>query len=185
MVSVKYTITPEDYTNYFMYVMWDAPERKKARLKYYLRQILLNGGIIALLIFTQIYRYQSNTLYIYAGIILFVMAVQLLSGRVNTKKQADKIIANEENQSFFLETLYDISDAGILRKDENEETKYQWKAFVRKEETAEYYFLFTSALQAVIFPKRVFKTAEDKMQFEKLLSQHLSFDAEVGHWIKE
>ena len=185
MVSVKYAITPDDYTNYFMYLMWDAPERKKSRFKYYLRQIAFNAGIIALLIYTQIFRYSTNTFYIYGGIILFMMVVQLLSGRINTKKQAEKIIANQENQSFFLEAFYDISDAGILRKDENEETKYHWKAFIRKEETAEYYFLFTSSMQAVIFPKRVFKTTEDKKQFEKLLSEHLSFDAEVGHLIKK
>ena len=80
---------------------------------------------------------------------------------------------------------YTFSETGIIYKDEYKETNFQWNAFVRKEETADYYFLFTSALQALIFPKRVFKTAEDKRQFEKLLSQHLSFDAEVGHWIKE
>lgn len=185
MISVRYAITAEDYSNYYMYMMWDAPERKKSRLKYYLRQILLNGGIIAILLYTQVFRYSSYTLYIYAGIILFMMLVQLLSGRANTKKQAEKIIDAEDNQSFFLETIYDISDAGIVRKDENEETKYQWKAFIKKEDTADYYFLFTSSMQAVIFPKRVFKTAEDKKQFEKLLSQHLSFDAEVGHLIKQ
>ncbi len=109
----------------------------------------------------------------------------MLNGRINAKKQAEKITEDEDNRSFFLETTYDITDAGITRKDENIETKYQWNAFVRKEENAAYYFLFTSAIQAIIFPKRVFKTVEDKKQFEKLLSQHLSFDAEVGHWIKK
>lgn len=185
MVSVKYAITQDDYMNYYMYMMWDAPDRKKARLKYYLRQVLVNGGIIAILLYTQFFRSTSLTLYIYIGILAIITVLQILNGRINAKKQADKIMEDEDNRSFFLETTYDITDAGITRKDANTEVKYQWDAFVRKEETAEYYFLFTSALQAIIFPKRIFKIAEDKKQFEKLLSQHLSFDAEVGHWIKE
>ncbi|MES2849236.1 MAG: YcxB family protein [Bacteroidota bacterium] len=185
MVSVKFAITADDYMEYYMYMMWDAPDRKKARLKYYLRQVVINGGIIAILLYTQFFRSSSLTLYIYIGILAVVTVLQLLNGRINAKKQAEKITEDDDNRSFFLETTYDITDAGITRKDENIETKYQWNAFVRKEENAAYYFLFTSGIQAIIFPKRIFKTVEDKKQFEKLLSQHLSFDAEVGHWMKK
>ena len=89
------------------------------------------------------------------------------------------------NQSIFLDTQIDISETGISMKDELSETKLQWKAFVKKQENADYYFLFTNSIQALIFPKRIFKTAEDKARFQQLLSQHLSFDAEVGHLIKD
>lgn len=170
--------------NYYLFMMWDAPERKKARLKYYGRQILVNAGIIAILLYTQFFRSSSATLIIYAVILVVITILQLVSGRINAKKQAEKITHDEDNSSFFLETLYDISDAGIIRKDENTEARFRWTAFVRKEETADYYFLFFSSVQALIFPKRVFKTMEDRKQFEKLLSQQLSFDAEVGHWVK-
>lgn len=185
MLSVKFAITHEDYTEYYLYMTWDAPDRKKARLKYYLRQVLLNSGIILILFYTQVFRIGSYLLYVYAGILILITLLQILNGRINTRRQAEKITGDEENNSLFFETGYDITDAGITRKDKNMEIFYHWHAFVRKEETAHYYFLFTSGLQAIIFPKRVFKTAEDKIQFEKLLSQHLSFDAEVGHWVKK
>lgn len=170
---------------YYLYMTWDAPDRKKARLKYYLRQALVNGGIVLILFYTQFFRLDSYILYVYIGILVMITVLQILNGRVNARKQAEKITEDDDKISFFLETSYDITDAGILRKDANLEVRYQWSAFVRKEETAAYYFLFTSSIQAVIFPKRVFKTADDKKQFEKLLSQHLSFDAEVGHWVKK
>jgi hypothetical protein len=64
------------------------------------------------------------------------------------------------------------------------ETRFQWKSFIKKQENREYYFLFTSSMQAVIVPKRVFKNTDEKIQFEKLLSQYLSFDAEIGHLVK-
>lgn len=166
-------------------MMWDAPERKKARLKYYGRQILVNAVIIAILLYTQFFRSNSSNLIIYAVILVVITILQLVSGRINAKKQAEKITANKDNSSFFLETTYDISDTGIIRKDENIEARFQWSAFIRKEETEEYYFLFISSVQALIFPKRIFKTMEERKQFEKTLSLHLSFDAEVGHWVKE
>jgi hypothetical protein len=166
-------------------MMWDAPDRKKARLKSYARQVFLNGGIIAFLVYTDIFRYSKTTLYIYIGVLTFITLMQLLNARINIKKQAEKLANNKDNQAFFLEAHLDISEAGITRKDENQESKTQWKAFIKKQETPQYYFLFTSAIQSFIIPKRILKTAEEKQQLEKLMTQYLSFDAEVGHLIKE
>lgn len=184
MLSVKFAITPDDYTEYYLYIMWDAPDRKNARLKYYLKQVFVNAGIVMLLLYTQIFRMDSYMLYAYLGILAVITVLQILNGRISARKQAEKITEDEENKSFFLETNYDVTEEGITKKDENMETLYRWNAFVRKEETAQYYFLFTSAVQAVIFPKRVFKRVEERVQFEKMLLHHLSFDAEVGHWMK-
>lgn len=185
MISVKYALTKDDYINYYLYMMWDAPERKKTRLRSYSRQVLLNGGLIAILFYTDVFRYSPTTLYIYTGVLVFMTLLQIFSARMNVKKQADKLASNKDNQAFFLEAQLDISEAGIVRKDENQESKTQWKAFIKKQETADYYFLFTSAIQAFIIPKRILKSAEEKHQLEKLLLQHLSFDAELGHLIKD
>lgn len=184
MVSVKYALSKEDYVNYYTYVMWDAPEKKKAKLKYYLRQVGFYVLVIAVLFYTGVFQYNRSVLYIYLGIMLFTTAMQIFNARNNIKKQAQKIANATNNQSIFLDTQIDISETGISMKDELSETKLQWKAFVKKQENADYYFLFTNSIQALIFPKRIFKTAEDKARFQQLLSQHLSFDAEVGHLIK-
>lgn len=185
MISVRYALTKDDYINYYLHMMWDAPERKKARLRSYSRQVLLNAGIIAFLLYTDVFRYSPYTLYIYIAVLVFITAMQLLNARINIKKQAEKLANNKDNQSFFLEAHLDISEAGIIRKDEQQESKTLWKAFIKKQETDDYYFLFTSAIQAFIIPKRILKTTEEKQQFEKLMLQQLSFDAEVGHLIKD
>lgn len=185
MVSLKYSLTQDDYINYYLFMTWDAPGRKKGRLKYYLRQVLINSGVIAILFFTDIFRFNRTSLYIYVGVMLVITLMQIFNARLNVKKQAEKTAAAPGNQNFFLDLTIDISDAGVISKNEIAETKYRWPAFIKKEENNEYYFLFTSDVQALIFPKRVFKTGTDRQQFEKLLSQHLSFDAEVGHLIKE
>ncbi len=185
MISVKYSINKEDYINYYTYVTWDAPNRRRSRMKYYLRQLAINAAILAILIFTDIFRLNPVYFYIYAGILVVTAALQILYARSTIKKQAEKIAASENNASVFLETQAEITDAGIALKDEISERKYVWKAFVRKQENDEYYFLFTNAIEAIIFPKRIFKMPDERKQFEKLLSQHLSFDAEVGYLIKE
>jgi len=185
MISIKYSITKEDYINYYTFVMWDAPEKKKSRLKYYLRQAGINILVIAVLFYTDIFQYNKLYLYIYLAILLVATILQILSARTNVRKQAEKIAASENNRSIFLETHSDISEAGITLKDEVSETNFQWRAFVKKQENDEYYFLFTNSIQAIIFPKRIFKSAEEKSQFQKLLSQQLSFDAEVGYLLKD
>jgi hypothetical protein len=182
MLSLKYALTKEDYVNYYCYVMWDAPEKKKAKLKYYFRQIAFNIGIITFIYFTGILSVGKIFLYAYFGIFLLSVASNLLFARTKIKKQAEKVTANEKNHSIFLDTSLQITDIGIALKDELSESSFVWKAFVKKAEHENYYFLFTSALQAIIIPKRIFKT-DEKIQFEKLLSQHLSLDAEIGDLI--
>lgn len=185
MISVKYSLTKDDYINYYTYVRWDAPEQRKAKLKYYGRQVLINGGLIGILLYTDLFRFNPIYLYAYGAIIVISAVAQIIYARSNVKKQAERFTEDEDNRSFFLETQLEISEAGFSSKDELQETTTRWPAFIKKQETPDYYFLFTSSVQAMIIPKRLFKTMEEKQQFEKLLSKHLSFDAEVGHLLKD
>ncbi len=50
-------------------------------------------------------------------------------------------------------------------------------------ENKEDYFLFYISLEAIIVPKRFIKDTEQVL-FQQILSQYLSFDAEVGHFVK-
>jgi len=185
MLSVKYSLTKEDYVNYYTYVMWDSPQKKRSKLKYYLRQAAITVLIIPVLIYSDIFKYNQFYLYIYLGIFIIATLLQVFSARNTIKRQAEKIANSANNRSIFLETQADISETGIHLRDELSETKFQWKAFVKKQENEAYYFLFINSIHAIIFPKHIFKTADDKNHFDKLLSEHLSFDAEVGFLLKK
>ncbi len=54
-----------------------------------------------------------------------------------------------------------------------------WKAVVRKTETETYFFLFINSIQAIIIPKRAFDNKDEKAEFKKMLSKHISLDAEI------
>jgi len=181
---LKYTVTKDDYIQYYTYVSWDSPEQKKKKINQYLRQVLINGGLIVIVFYTGVFSFRNWYLYLYLGILIFTTLVQIFSARSNVAKHAEKITDDEKNAGIFSEKIMEIDDSGIALKDAVSESRFRWAAFVKKQENQDYYFLFTSSIDAIIIPKRIFKIVEEKNKFEKLLVQHISLDAEVGHLVK-
>lgn len=184
MISLKYSISKEDYINYYAYVVWDAPENRKKRLWYYVKQIIPILLFLFAFYYTGIFERNSKFILLIIAFIFLTSALSLFGVRSNTIKQAEKITEDPGNSSIFLERSLFLSDSGVVSKDVSIEIKYQWNAFIKKQESKEYYFLFTTAVHALIIPKRIFTNADERRQFEKLLTQHLSFDAEIGYLVK-
>ena len=184
MVSLKYALTKEDYMNYYTYIMWDSPGNKRKRLMYYVRQILPILLFLAAFYYTGLLQRQSNFILLIVGFLFLTTLLSVMGIRSNTMRQAEKIASEPDNDPIFLETQLTASEKGLQLSDSVSETHYQWKAVIRKLESRNYYFLFVNALQAIIIPKRVFHSADERLQFDRLLSQYLSFDAEVQHLVK-
>jgi hypothetical protein len=183
MLTLRYSLTKEDYNNYYTFVTWDAPGRQKKRSLYYLRQmgtIVLFTGVF---FYTGLFDRSSIFAFVVISVIVLTSVLSIAGVRTSIRQQASIISDDPENASVFLPTTVTISEAGILLHDEYSERKYQWPAFTKKQENNDYYFLFYSSLEAIIIPKRVFATAE-KLLFEEMLLRFLSFDAEVGYLIK-
>ena len=183
MISLNYSISKEDYVNYYTYVLWDAPENRKKRITYYIKQLVPILLFILAFYYTGILERNSKFTLLILGVILVTSVLSLVGVRSNAVKRAEKITEDPNNSSIFGEMSLTISETGISIKAAFMESRYQWKSFIRKQENKDYFFLFISSIQAVIIPKRIFN-AEERAQFEKLLSQQLSFDAELGHLVK-
>ncbi len=183
MISLKYSLSKEDYVSFYTYVVWDAPENRKKRISYYIKQALPIVLFLAAFYYTGIFERNSKFILLILGFIFLTSILSLFGVRSNAVRAGEKVANDPNNSSFFSESLLTVSDNGIQVKDESKETNYQWSAFIRKQESQDYYFLFTSSLQGLILPKRIF-SKEEKLQFEKFLTQHLSFDAEIGHLVK-
>ena len=184
MVSLKYTITKEDYVNYYTYVEWDAPANRKKRNIYYGRQIVPIILFILAFYYTGLFQRNGNFILLIAGFLVLTMFLSVTGARTRIMKRAEQIADDPGNGSLFLESTLTASESGFSLKDEMTETKYQWKAFTKKLESKNYYFLFLNSIQALIVPKRIFTNNEQQSQFEKLLGQYLSFDADVSHLLK-
>lgn len=183
MLSLNYSISKEDYINYYTFVLWDAPANRKKRFTYYAKQVIPLLLFIIAFYYTGIFDRGSKFTLLILGFIFLTSLLSFIGVRSNTVTQAQKVVNDPNNTSIFLETKLIVAETGITTKDALTETMYQWNAIIKKQESKDYYFLFTSSIQALIIPKRIFNV-DEKAQFEKLLSQYLSFDAEIGHLIK-
>ncbi len=184
MLSLQYALTREDYTNYYTYVMWDAPENRKKRTTYYLKQLIPIAFFLLAFYYTGLFDRNSLFILVIAGFLVLTSLLSLFGVRSNIKRQAEKIAENPANSSIFLPLALSASEAGLSIKDELSEGRFQWKAIIRKQENHQYYFLFINGIQAIIIPKRAFHSSDEKQLFDKLLQQQLSFDAEIGHLLR-
>ena len=183
MISLNYSISKEDYINYYTYVLWDSPANRKKRITYYTRQVIPLLLFIFAFYYTGIFDRSSRFTLLIIGAIFLTSVFSFVGVRSNTLRSAEKITDDPNNSSIFQEITMTVSETGIIAKNALVESSYQWKSFIKKQESKDYYFLFTSSIQAMIIPKRIFNK-DERLQFEKLLSQQLSFDAEIGHLIK-
>ena len=184
MLTLRYKITREDYINYYTYVTWDAPENLQKRRKYFLKHLGIIVLFTGMFYFTGLFDRSSIFAFLVIAFILLTTLVSMTGIRSSINKQAQTLSDDPYNSSIFLPTVLTASDTGILLQDELTETNCKWQAFVKKQENKDYYFLFFNALQAIVIPKRVFRNTAEKSQFDKLLSQFISLEAEVGS-IKE
>jgi YcxB-like protein len=179
MITIKYTLSKEDYVEYFAYMYWDDKGRKKQRIKNVCKQLLYVLLFCSVLYFTGSFGSKPKFIILAVFLIFAVSLLPLISGRSDLESQAKAIADDPENGSIFLEMLMTISDNDFQVKNKLTETKYNWVAFVNKIETKNHYYLYENAMQAIIIPKRAFKNIEEQQAFDKILSRNLSLDAEL------
>lgn len=179
MVSLAYTITKEDYINFYTHVMWDAGARKKSRAKSILKQLSFVALFILVYYFAGGLRFLNNFSVIIILLMFATSLLPLIGGRAGTERQAADIADDPENASVFTDHQLLASDSGLEVKTGTSDLKYSWGAITRKTETAAYYFLFLNAIHALIIPKRAFTGKEDAAEFKKILTRHLSLEADI------
>lgn len=179
-VQFSFTLTKEDFIAFYTYVFWDAPKNRRKRIWYYVKQALPLLAFILAFYYTGVFN--RNDIFVTLVIILIIITsgLSLFNVRGNTMRAAEKIAEEKDNRTLFEENSIQVTELGIFTKNAQSEIKYSWQAFIRKSETPEYYYLFTSAIHALIIPKRAFPTPADKLSFDNLLLQYLSFEADFG-----
>lgn len=184
MVIINYTLTKEDYSNFYHYVALLSPGKKSTIIKTWIKRFLLFSFV---LVFVKISSSEKNfDLYFFYSI--FVLAGIYIFPIFNLSNAYKKIVTqftdNLINGNMFNDYQIIISETGLFSKGKFTETKYQWDSIVKKEENSNFYFLFISSEQAILLPKRAIRSEVEKEQLEKSFAHYISFDAEVGHLIK-
>jgi hypothetical protein len=178
---LQYKLTKEDLYNFNFYVGWQAPERKKFRIKYYLKTILsaLIGIFIGSFIIAE---GEPSASFIFICIVLGLL-IGFLAAHIGShalyKRKIEKFIVDPNNANLLAKTELVISDNGILNRDEYSEVSYNWNAIIRKAETKDYIYLFLNSIQAIVIPKKLLGNDEEK-QLLDILSRNLSLKAEFS-----
>jgi len=183
MITISYVFTKEDYLNYSYYVGWGQPGVKFNMIK----TRVLSFILLLFLLINLDKKWNLDWRYIGAFISLLALfyILPLFLVRYSLQKQVNKLSQNHMNEGMFTECTITFSEIGLLVKNDLGELNRKWKGVVKKSETKDYFFLFISSVQAVVIPKRVFKTKEEIEEFKKLLLKYLSFDAEIATHLKD
>lgn len=180
MLTLHYSTTKEDYELYYTFMYWDKKDRKRQRLRNFIKQSIIYLLIISFLFFSKsVNFFGSYTI----GVLLFLFIINILpffTGRAQIIKQAQAITNDFENESIFVEVTVTVTDTELQLKDKFTTTITLWTAIIKKIETPTYYYLFINGMQAYLIPKRAFKNNEEKSAFDKILSRNLSLEAELN-----
>lgn len=185
MITLNYELDQEDYFQFFYYTLWLAPGKKaeaiKARGKNFLMIVL--GLTMVKLVPAP---HSLDLFYFYVIFVLLSIFITPLFYFKNTcRKQALAFYNDPLNADSFSASEMILSETGIFAKCIHSETKYQWNRINKKVEIAEHFILYISAGQAIIIPKRAIKTEAEMAGLLELFGKHISFNAEVGHLVKE
>ncbi len=184
MVTINFLLTKEDYFNFNFYTSWLSPGKKMAIIKSRVKTFILFIFSLSMVTLAGPRKAFDSVYFFSIFMLAAIYVLPLLSIKTNSRKLAFTFIQNRLNAHLLTQTEVVISPNGIFSKNIFCEVKYKWECIIKKEETNDYYFLYINSAQALIIPKRVLRSAAEKEALAKLLSQHISFDAEMGHLIK-
>ena len=172
MVSLKFRLTEDEYLHYNYYTAWSAPTRKKYRVYYFLRVIILYGAVAMLYIIAtrQHYIWIDISVFIITGLLYLIMIPSFVKGSV--RRKVKDILSKKENQHVLDDAEIILSDTGIIDRDRHTESRYNWDAIVRLAETSESYYLYTNSYHAIVIPKRAVNKEQEK-ELKRLLSENL------------
>jgi hypothetical protein len=172
MLSLKFRLTEDEYLQYNYYTAWAAPGRKKYRIFYFLRVILLYGAVAMLYIIAtrQNYIWIDISVFVITGLIYLIMIPSFV--KTSVRRKVNHILSKKENQHVLDESEIVLTETGIVDRDTHTESKYNWDAIVRVDETGDSFYLYTNSYHAIVIPKRVLEP-NDEHELRKLLNDYL------------
>lgn len=177
MLHLQYHLSEEEFFDYNYYTAWAAPERKKYRLGYYLKVLLLYGAVAVLYIVANPRHQRITDIIVFASIaLLYMLLIPVLIKR-SVRRRARNVVAQPENKHILDECEVILMDTGIIDRDKETESKYNWDAIVKTGETPSSYFLYTNSYHAIVIPKRTLKYSADKKELIRLMNTHLPLNA--------
>jgi hypothetical protein len=179
MIIVKFKLTQTDLFNFNYYTQWAAPENKSHHFNFYLGTFSIPVAFMFIILVSERFGAGLKNFFILSAISAAMGLFFVYNGIDRFKRRIQKLYSNENNFSFFMEKELIINGSGIIERDDNSESRTNWRGVVKKIETKEYFYLYLSTVQAVIIPKSCLNS-EQTESLRMILAEHLSLKAEFN-----
>ncbi len=184
MITVDIALEEKDYINFSSYVQLKSPQQKQKLQKAFMIRVLIGIFVLAIIAWSDSATGNYTTTITYACILVFLTVVNKFSRPKAMERSLRALYNQPDNDTLFENKEYTFSETGLGISSRYSSTQMKWAAIVKKIESNDYIYLYTSAVHALIIPLR-FLNGWRKEEVDKLLIQHLSFQADVGHVIPE
>jgi hypothetical protein len=172
-MTFSFRLTEEEYYKFNYYTAWADPRRKRYRINYFFRVILLYGLVAALYIFASRPRlFWIDIIVFFITGLAYLLLIPWLVKRSVQRKVAS-ILTKKENQHILEESEIILSPEGIVDRDTLSESRYSWEAIVHFAETEDAFYLYTNSHHAIVIPKRVIPGPAAMQEILNLLKAHL------------
>jgi len=170
-------LTEEEYFRFNYFTAWADPRKKKYRIIYFLRVIVLYGAVALLYILATGSRliWFDISVFVVTGVAYLFLIPFFIKKSV--RRRVNDILSKKENQHILEPSEIVLSSSGIIDRDTVSESRYDWEAIVHHADTPDGYYLYTSSYHAIVIPKRAVQTAAELQELEGLLHSHLPLSA--------
>lgn len=91
-----------------------------------------------------------------------------------TLQKMQKMIDEGNNKAILGKHGIELNDEGIIHTEPHAVNKINWNGIVKIDETLDYYFLYNTAISAIIIPK--LKVQDQLLKLDEVLKSHIKVD---------
>jgi hypothetical protein len=177
MIALKFRLTEEEYFRFNYYTAWADPRRKRYRIMYFLKVILLYGAVAFLYILASgmLLLWINISVFVLTGLAYLVFIPFFIKRSV--RRRVNALLSKKENQHILDESEIVLSANGIIDKDTLSESRYDWDAIVHHAETEDGIYLYTNSYHAIVIPKRVIPDQRQLQDTIRIIEDHLPLHA--------
>ncbi len=158
-MKVTYSITKEDFWNFIKFISYKTTEGKRRRM--FSNIVLLFIGVVFFYL-TKLVNIDNSILYT-SALIIGLLIGKYISHYLMVKKRVFKSATTEKG--LLDEQTIEIKLEGISKVTHSSNCFYKWTAISRIDMIDEYIFVILNRSNAIIMPKRVFKSKNEAIEF--------------------
>ena len=172
MMTLKYTLTSEDYIAFNLYHSQHSQS---------LRKMIAVQRILPALVFIVFGLFLASwfqmpflfALSIYSILALIWILYYPHYFKRTLRKRVSKMLNEKDNRTLLGDYVMILGPEGFESKSNSQETKIEWSGIQSLEVTKDYIFLYNSSISAFILPSSAFHSEEERETFIKLVTNYI------------